>query len=51
MLSREDFENNMFRSLFLVKMVTNIKIYDTMNKNIEICKRGKGDKYGRESKC
>ena len=49
MLSREDFENNMFRSLFWLKMVTDIKIYDTMNKNIEICKRG--DEYGRESKC
>lgn len=29
----------MFRSLFLLKMVTNIKIYDTIAKNIEICKR------------
>lgn len=29
----------MFRSLFLgLKMVTNIKIYDTVNKNIKICK-------------
>ena len=29
----------MFRSLFLVKNGDRYKIYDTMNKNIEICKR------------
>ena len=28
-----------FEVFFLLKMVTNIKIYDTIAKNIEICKR------------